>query len=425
MTRDWVQPLSVGRRFLLSMAAVAVVIGPIGVGIMTPIPIRAQPAVPAPSATDVDSSMLSLSAAPTSGPLRVPMPVPVRGESLATRAQVPAPTPSASQERGATKIEIHITVDGRDSAGFVPRDEPYTQGGPSAGVHVPPDSPARVRDGRVISGFEFIGWTEGPRTRVLVLALVPAVGEPNVYTSDAKRLQRVDLASYLVGPELDVTVGAIQGTGFGPVVRLRAVRSTSDSPRAATDAMAPVKSPTTGQVLQQGTGVSAPVPVKTIDPTSTADAMRAGMQGEVAIEGGTPQDIQVLQSLDRMARITGLDQAAIDAAKKWLFDPFGRGAHAHTLNEPGIVPPKATYKIDPTYTSDAMRQKIAGTVKVEAVVLPDGTVGDARIVESLDKTYGLDEAALSAARQWTFDPGTLGARPVAVMVTLTLEFRLH
>jgi hypothetical protein len=41
-------------------------------------------------------------------------------------------------------------------------------------------------------------------------------------------------------------------------------------------------------------------------------------------------------------------------------------------------------------TSQAIRARIQGCNIVEAVVLPDGTVGDVRVIQSLDTKYGLD-----------------------------------
>ena len=41
-------------------------------------------------------------------------------------------------------------------------------------------------------------------------------------------------------------------------------------------------------------------------------------------------------------------------------------------------------EVKPSYTADAMRQKIQGIVMVEAVVMPDGSVGQVQVVRSLD-----------------------------------------
>jgi protein TonB len=81
--------------------------------------------------------------------------------------------------------------------------------------------------------------------------------------------------------------------------------------------------------------------------------------------------------------------------------------------------------VQPKYTSDAMRAKIQGVVQLEVVVLENGTVGDVRITRSLDKNFGLDTEAITAARQWLFRPATRQGKPVPIIVLLELEFRLH
>lgn len=91
----------------------------------------------------------------------------------------------------------------------------------------------------------------------------------------------------------------------------------------------------------------------------------------------------------------------------------------------GVETPQPIRQARPNYTSEAMRAKIQGEVIIEAVVLPDGTVGDVKIVRSLDKNFGLDNEALKAARQWRFRAGTRFGEPVAVLVTIALTFTLR
>jgi len=44
----------------------------------------------------------------------------------------------------------------------------------------------------------------------------------------------------------------------------------------------------------------------------------------------------------------------------------------------------------------------------------------------LDKLYGLDQEAMKAARLWLFRPARdRDNRPVPIIITLELEFRLH
>jgi TonB family protein len=61
-------------------------------------------------------------------------------------------------------------------------------------------------------------------------------------------------------------------------------------------------------------------------------------------------------------------------------------------------------------------------VIVEAIVRRDGTVVDAIVVQSLDRTFGLDLAAIDAVKQWRFAPGTRMGEPVAVVMTIELPF---
>jgi periplasmic protein TonB len=104
-------------------------------------------------------------------------------------------------------------------------------------------------------------------------------------------------------------------------------------------------------------------------------------------------------------------------------DEFLKGTYAGDTQ--GLTKPKAMHSVMPKYTADAMRAKIQGRVKVQVVVGTEGKVDRARVLESLDKDLGLDEAAVAAARQWTFEPGTLAGRAVPVAMDLVLEFRLH
>ena len=88
----------------------------------------------------------------------------------------------------------------------------------------------------------------------------------------------------------------------------------------------------------------------------------------------------------------------------------------------GVTVPRAIAQPGPRYTPEAMRAKVQGAVFLECVVQTDGTVGEVRVVRSLDRENGLDEAAIRAAKQWRFAPGTLNGQPVPVIVTIEMTF---
>ncbi len=91
----------------------------------------------------------------------------------------------------------------------------------------------------------------------------------------------------------------------------------------------------------------------------------------------------------------------------------------------GVTTPVVLREVKPQYTSDAMRAKVQGAVWLECVVRPDGSVGDVKVIRSLDSTFGLDLEAMKAARQWRFRPGTRLGEPVAVVVIIQLDFTLR
>ena len=91
----------------------------------------------------------------------------------------------------------------------------------------------------------------------------------------------------------------------------------------------------------------------------------------------------------------------------------------------GVETPRMLRNVTPNYTAEAMRAKVQGIVLVEAVVLPDGSVGEVTVIRSLDKVFGLDDEAVKAARRMRFLPGTRFGEPVAVLVTIELSFALR
>jgi periplasmic protein TonB len=103
----------------------------------------------------------------------------------------------------------------------------------------------------------------------------------------------------------------------------------------------------------------------------------------------------------------------------------------------GITNPVLVKEVKPAYTGDAMRAKLQGVVEMTAIVLPDGSVDPnrIRITRSLDSTFGLDQQAIIAVKQWRFRPGTCARRdgcsgtpfgqPVPVIVSVELTFTLR
>jgi TonB family protein len=91
----------------------------------------------------------------------------------------------------------------------------------------------------------------------------------------------------------------------------------------------------------------------------------------------------------------------------------------------GVVAPKVRYEERPEYTGAALSAKIEGVVMVEVVVDEKGQVTDPVVVRSVDDQFGLDAAAIEAAKKWRFQPGMYQGKPVPVIVTLEMAFTMR
>lgn len=100
----------------------------------------------------------------------------------------------------------------------------------------------------------------------------------------------------------------------------------------------------------------------------------------------------------------------------------GMGGGVYRLGG-GVIAPTLVTQIRPTYATDALRNRIQGSVTLEAVVRRDGVADAIRVIRSLDP--GLDAQAIRALGQWRFRPGRLGEMPVDVLVSVVMDFTIH
>jgi protein TonB len=140
----------------------------------------------------------------------------------------------------------------------------------------------------------------------------------------------------------------------------------------------------------------------------------------------TPGTIESTQASNSVSLGSGTGTGAGPGRGSGIGEGFGGGTGGGAYRPGnGVMLPKPIREVKPQYTADAMRAKVQGTVLLECVVLPDGTVGTVEVVRSLDSAFGLDQEAIKAAKQWRFAPGTRFGEPVAVLVTIELTFTLR
>jgi TonB family protein len=78
--------------------------------------------------------------------------------------------------------------------------------------------------------------------------------------------------------------------------------------------------------------------------------------------------------------------------------------------------------VPPVYPSLAKTQHVSGNVQVDALIDATGRVTTMKVVSGPTL---LHQAAMDALRQWKYQPATLDGKPVAMHLTVTIQFRLQ
>jgi TonB family protein len=108
------------------------------------------------------------------------------------------------------------------------------------------------------------------------------------------------------------------------------------------------------------------------------------------------------------------------AAGSWIirFAELKQSSDKSVLSAPVV-----TTKVDPAYPPDVLRDHVEGTVTLYAVIRADGSVGDVKVLDSLDNR--LDQNCVRAFSAWRFRPGTKNGEPVAVEAVVHIPFRMR
>jgi TonB family protein len=87
-----------------------------------------------------------------------------------------------------------------------------------------------------------------------------------------------------------------------------------------------------------------------------------------------------------------------------------------------VLAPAATSKLDPIYPIELVHERVQGTVTLYAVIHRDGTVGEIRVLRSVDKL--LDYSAMRALAGWRFQPGMKNGAAVDLEAIVDIPFHL-
>ena len=89
----------------------------------------------------------------------------------------------------------------------------------------------------------------------------------------------------------------------------------------------------------------------------------------------------------------------------------------------GVSAPKAIYSPDPEYSEEARKAKYQGTCVLWLVV---GAGWPSKRHQGTARLgLGLDEKAIEAVKNWSFEPAMKDGKPVAVQINVEVSFRLY
>ena len=88
---------------------------------------------------------------------------------------------------------------------------------------------------------------------------------------------------------------------------------------------------------------------------------------------------------------------------------------------PTDVTPRPLHITQPVYPPELFARRVEGTVEIDILIGELGEVAQAEVRKSYS---GLDEAALACVRQWTFTPAMRKGKPVAIIASAPVTFRI-
>jgi protein TonB len=118
----------------------------------------------------------------------------------------------------------------------------------------------------------------------------------------------------------------------------------------------------------------------------------------------------------------GADAGILSAiAGDSFFAPVGAPVEPVVRAAGDVKPPRLVKRVEPDYPALAREARIEGIVILEATTDVYGRVVNVRVLRPVP---WLDEAAVSAVRQWVYEPLMLNGRPRPVTFTVTVRFVL-
>jgi len=178
----------------------------------------------------------------------------------------------------------------------------------------------------------------------------------------------------------------------------------------------PVPPPSSVPAMPAGPGHSSQS-----HPAPPADAAPRIMPTSMpTVEGGVPEDRPDDGEMPGGGPAAGVPGGVIGGTELIAIEPPPTTEPRHVG---GVIrQPTKIRDVRPVYPAIAQGAHVEGWVILEAVIDERGRVSETRVLKHVPL---LDEAAETAVRQWVFSPTLLNGQPIAVVMTVTVQFQLQ
>ena len=158
-------------------------------------------------------------------------------------------------------------------------------------------------------------------------------------------------------------------------------------------------------------------------PVAPSRPIKAAAAVPVPVEETKARPDQTLMSQDEMRETA---PKAAPSGQGVVVQPQSGEGPANLPGEVALVDqlPEPTRAPQPVYPELARQAHMEGLVIVYALVGKDGRVNEVQLHPKTNVPM-LNDAALEAARKWSFQPAMQSGRPVSVWVVVPFRFKLH
>jgi TonB family protein len=264
--------------------------------------------------------------------------------------------------------------------------------------------------------------------RLIALGIHPAVSPPAEPPRGNRR------GTFAAGPEgkadatgaPEIRGNATDGSGAGSASSKSgagpgtgAANASGAPPGLHVGAAQPATSATAGDPSNAaGGGGLTGTETAALTPPPAHRAPRASPQPKAELVDNPSQLERQIFRDRRLYRMTQNMPNLNSAGGSWVI----RFAELDSAHGPGeISAPVADHKVDPAYPLQLMRENVAGTVTLHAIIRADGTVSDIKVVNGADPR--LDHYATQAFARWHFLPALKNDASVDVEAIVIIPFK--